>query len=144
MICLCIAQRWLYKLGHKYKDVHKDVFINRHKQPDVIEDCKVFLEKLEELKPYMVEFNKNDIMKTKVYLSNCIIRGNNRQPIIIITHNEYIFSANNRIWKAWAWKSDTFLHLKDWDQGIIVSKFIFLYMRLNLVSFTPEKIEKVV
>lgn len=45
---------------------------------------------MEELKPYIVEFDKVSSM-------NCKVRENNQQPIIIISHNEYIFSANNGI-----------------------------------------------
>lgn len=90
------------------------MFINRYKRLDVIEDYKVFLEKMKELKFYIVEFNKNDIMKSKVYFLDYAIRDNNWQPIIIIIHNKCTFFANNRIWKAWAQKSDTFLYPKSW------------------------------
>ena len=67
------ARRWLYKLGYEYKDIHKDVFIDEHERPDVVEDCKVFLEKMEELKPYMAEFDENGAMKPKVYPSDCAV-----------------------------------------------------------------------
>ena len=94
------AQRWLYKLGYEYKDVHKDVFIDGHERSDVVEDCKVFLNKIEELKPYIVEFDEDGAIKPKVYLLDCVIGGNDRQLIIVITHNECTFSANDGIQKA--------------------------------------------
>lgn len=100
VICSSTAQKWLYKLEYEYKNVYKDMFIDRHKWLEVVEDHKIFLEKIEELKLYMVEFDKNSVMKFKVYLSDCAIGGNNRQPINIITHNNYIFFTNNRIQKA--------------------------------------------
>lgn len=87
-------------MEYKYKDIHKDMFIDRHKWPDVVKDCKVFPNKIEELKLYMVEFDKNDAMKPKVYPSNCTVGGNYWQSIIVITHNKYTFSVNNKIWKA--------------------------------------------
>lgn len=31
MICFYIVQRWLSKLGFKYKEVHKDEFMDSHK-----------------------------------------------------------------------------------------------------------------
>lgn len=31
MICLYIAQKWLYKLRYEYKNIYKDIFINRYK-----------------------------------------------------------------------------------------------------------------
>lgn len=45
---------------------------------------------MEELKPYMVEFDKNGAIKVKEYPVE-------RQPIVIITHNEYTFFVNNRV-----------------------------------------------
>lgn len=104
MICLCKTWRWLYKLEYKYKSVYKDVFIHKYEQPDIFEDCKIFLKKIKELKPCMMEFNKNDAMKSKGYPSNCTIRNNNWWPIILITHYKYTSFINNRIWKIWAQK----------------------------------------
>ena len=33
-----IAQTWLFKLGFVYKEVCKDVFVDGHKLPDMVED----------------------------------------------------------------------------------------------------------
>lgn len=52
------------------------MFINKHEQQDVIEDCKVFVNKIEKLKPYIVEFDKNCAIKPKKYLLDCAVRGN--------------------------------------------------------------------
>ena len=76
------------------------MFIDKHERSDVVEDCKVFLNKMEELKPYIVEFDKDGVIKPKVYLLNCIVSGNNWQPIIVITHDEYTFSTKDGIQKA--------------------------------------------
>ena len=70
------------------------MFINGHEQPDVVEDCKVFLNKMEELKPYIVGFDENGAMKPKAYPPDCAVGDNHWQPIIVITHDEYTFSAN--------------------------------------------------
>ncbi len=80
-----------------YKKVHKDVFINDHERPDVVKDQNHFLTKMKELKLYMVEFNKNDTIKAKDYPVDCAIGGGEHPPIIVITHDEYTFSANDRI-----------------------------------------------
>ncbi len=63
----------------------------------MVEDRNNFLKKMEDLKPYIVEFEKDGKMKPKVYSSDCTVGGNDRQSIIVITHNKYIFSANNSI-----------------------------------------------
>lgn len=68
---------------------------------------------MEELKPYLVEFNKNSIMKNKTYSSDCAVGVEDCQSVIIIIYNEYIFLANNSICKAWTRVEDTFLHFKD-------------------------------
>ena len=87
-------------MGFKYKDMKKDVFINGHKQSDVVENCKRFLNKTEDLKSYLVEFNEDDTMKDKTYLPDCAVKGEDCRPIIIITHNECTFLANDGICKA--------------------------------------------
>lgn len=43
------------------------MFVNGYKWLDIIEDCERFLKKMEELKPYIVELNKDGIMKDKKY-----------------------------------------------------------------------------
>ena len=52
---------------------------------------------MEEFKLYIVEFEENCAIKPKIYSSDCIVGGNNWQPIMVITYDEYIFSANNEI-----------------------------------------------
>lgn len=73
------------------------MFINGHEQSNVVENHKIFLNKIKELKPYIVEFNKDGTIKTKIYFLDYIVKGKNWRPIIMITHNECIFSVNNRI-----------------------------------------------
>lgn len=62
-----------------YKNICKDIFIDRYEQSDIIVDQDNFLRKIEELKSYMVEFFENGAMKPKVYFFNCIIRDKNCQ-----------------------------------------------------------------
>lgn len=95
VICSHTAQNWFHKLGFEYKDVKKDVFIDGHKRSNVVEDCTRFLKKMEELKPFIVEFEANGDMKPKKYPSDCVVGGNKHRPIIVITHNECTFSAND-------------------------------------------------
>ncbi len=80
-----------------YKKVYKNVFIDGHKQLDIIENQNYFLTKIEKLKLYMVECNKNSAIKAKDYLANCVVRREKSRPIIVITHDECIFYANDGI-----------------------------------------------
>ena len=54
------------------------MFVDGHERSDVVEDCSNFLKKVEELKPYMVEFNKDGTMKPKTYTLDCAIKGENK------------------------------------------------------------------
>lgn len=54
------------------------MFINRYKQFDIIEDHLYFLEKMKKLKLYMIELNKDDIMKPKVYSLNYMFENKNQ------------------------------------------------------------------
>lgn len=83
-----------------YKDVRKDIFVNGHEWSDVVEDCANFLNLIEELKPYMVEFYDDSIIKPKVYPFDYTMGGENYQSIIVITYDECTFSINNGVWKA--------------------------------------------
>lgn len=89
--------KWLYKLRFEYKDVRKDVFIDRYKRPDMVEDCEKFLNTIKDLDPYLVEFEKDRSIKTKNYLDDYAMEEDIYHPVIGITHDEYMFSANNRI-----------------------------------------------
>ena len=38
VICSRIAQTWQHKLRFVYKEICKDVFVNSHERPDMVED----------------------------------------------------------------------------------------------------------
>lgn len=48
----------------------------------------------------MVEFEEDGKIKSKIYPSDCIVEGSNQLLIILISHDECVFSANNVIRKA--------------------------------------------
>lgn len=41
--------------------------VDRYKQAKIIKNHKNFLKKIEELKLYMIKFDQNDIIKSKIY-----------------------------------------------------------------------------
>lgn len=77
MIYLGIFQRCLCNLGYKYKNVYKNVFVDKHKWSNVIKNCRNFVRKIERLKPYMIKVDKNDIIKSKIYYFNWKIKKKN-------------------------------------------------------------------
>lgn len=68
-----MAKNWFYQLGFEYKDIKKDVFVDRHKRRNVVKDHERFLKIMGELKSYIVGFNEDDIMKNKKYLLDCVV-----------------------------------------------------------------------
>lgn len=117
----------------------KDVFIDGHERSDMVEDCKRFLNKIEDLKPYLVEFNEDGTIKDKTYPPDCTVRDEDCWPVIIITHDECTFLTNDNICKAWTRVRDTFLRPKGQGQGIILSELLLPFGCLNLFSLSEEK-----
>lgn len=95
------ARRWLNCLGYSFRDIKKDVFVDGHGRPDVIEDRAKFLKSIAELEPYLVEFEENGTIETKAYPKDCQVGGDDRRRVICITHDECTFSANDGKTKLW-------------------------------------------
>lgn len=43
----------------------KNIFVDKYKWSDIIKDYKRFVNKIKELKSYLIEFNKDDTIKNK-------------------------------------------------------------------------------
>lgn len=50
-----------------------DIFVDKYERPDMIKNYINFLRKIEKLKTFLVEFNKNDNIRFKIYLLNYTI-----------------------------------------------------------------------
>lgn len=66
----------------------------------------------------MVEYEEYDKMKLKIYQSNCIIERSNQQLISMITYDEYTFSENDNIRRAWTRVRNTLFDLKLVDKAL--------------------------
>lgn len=136
------AWNWLRKLGFEYKDVKKDVFIDGHERPDVVKDRQKILKVIKELEPYLVEFNEDGTIKANEYPSYCAIEGANRQPVIVITHDESTSIANDDLRRTWTRKGTVFYDQKGEDKASWLPNFCFrldvliylLYLRLNVTD----------
>lgn len=53
------------------------MFIDGHERSNIVEDCKEFIKKIEKLKPYMVKFEKDGIIKDKIYSPDCVVKRKN-------------------------------------------------------------------
>lgn len=90
-------QKQFLKLSFKYKNIKKNVFIDRYEYSNIFKNCPKILKIIKNLKPYLIEFEKDKFIKIKNYLKNCMINSYIRQFIIIIEYNKCIFFINNRI-----------------------------------------------
>lgn len=98
-------------MGLHFGSVGKDVFVDGYERPDVAASS------------------------AEIH-ADCQVHGSQRQPIIIVTHDECTFHANDGITKAWTYIGKTFLRPKSRGQGIMVSEFLLLYNRLSLASLS--------
>jgi hypothetical protein len=133
------ARRWLNQLGFSWRDIRKGVFFDGHERDDVVEYRRKFLEDVYDMLPYMVEFNADGTMQPKEYPQDCCVGGPGRRPVIFITHDESIFSANDGRHQAWIPENGTFLRPKGKGKGIMVSDFLLPWSRLNLLSLPKER-----
>ncbi len=78
-----ITRNYLKKLGYTYAKVKKGMYIDGHEREDVVVYRKIFLEQISELKHRMPVFS-GDNLEEETWPNN---------PLILVTHDECIFSA---------------------------------------------------
>ena len=133
------VRRWLRKQGLNWRDVKKGVYVDGHERQDVVGYREGFIKRLEELWPYIVEFEDDGTIVNKAYPEGCIVGGRDRQPIILVTHDKSTFSSNDGRRQAWTGPSRQFLRPKGRGQGIMVSDFLLPWCRLSTESLTEEE-----
>jgi len=133
------VRRWLRKQGLNWRDVKKGVYVDGHEREDVVEFRKRFIERLEELWPYVVEFEDDGTMVNKVYPEDCMVGGPGRRPIILVTHDESTFSSNDGRRQAWTGPTRQFLRPKGRGQGIMVSDFLLPWCRLSTERLSEQE-----
>ena len=131
-------------MGFTWGDIKKGIFLDGHEREDVVEYRKIFVDTMHALLPYMVEFHVNGTIKPKEYPEDCRVGGPGRRPVILITHDESIFSANDGRHQTWIKENGTYLRPKGKGKGIMVSDFLLPWARLNLNSLSKERQEELV
>ena len=109
---------------------------------DVVKDWEEFLKTMKELEPYLVEFEMDGTIKAKNYPSDCEVGGEDRRPIIVITHDKYAFLSNNGICKAWTRIGVTFFRPKrsqTKNNGVRISS---LFGRLTCLLYLKTRKKK--
>ncbi len=110
-----------------------------HEREDVIEYRETFLNEIKSLLPYFVEFFEDGTMVPKEYPDDCKVAGPDQRPIIMITHVERTFFANNGRKKAWTLNGQGILRPKGKIKEIMVSDFLLPWSKINLLSLSPQQ-----
>ncbi len=76
------------------------MFFDGYEREDVVEYRETFLSEMKSLLPYFVEFSDDGSILPKVYPNDCEVGGSDQRPILMITHDESTFSANDGRWKV--------------------------------------------
>lgn len=67
----------------------------------MIEYRETFLNEIKSLLPYLVKFSEDGTMVSKEYPSDCSVGRPEKRPVIMITHDESTFFANDGRKKVW-------------------------------------------
>lgn len=87
--------------------------------------------KIDDFKSYIVKFKENCKMKSKIYLSDYVIRESNWYSIIIIIYDNCIFFINNDIKRALTKVGNTFLQFKTINKVLWPENFYSLLVDLT-------------
>lgn len=127
------AQKQLKKLGLQYFMVFKNIYIDSHKRKDVIKYCQnSFLSTWTNLAKQIIIFAKNDLW---TLLSNL---ENEEKLLVLVTHDESTFNANDRKRKIQKEKGKSLLRPKKREKRIIVSEFLMFVRRLQVPSTVSD------
>ena len=103
-ISIRTAQRWLWKLDWRYGKKKKGMYVDGHEREDVIEYWKSFVQRWGEYEKRMVTYDNNG--NTNPPPNGFDVPQTGRFRLILVTHDESTFYANDRCKNFWSHKSD--------------------------------------
>ena len=113
------ARRWLKKMGFFYKDVKKGVYYDGHERQDVKEyRNKVFIPAWKKASCRFLLFKEDGSWETPPNLQP------GEKPLVLITHDESTFNANDGKQRLWMKENEQPLRPKGKGKGIMVSGFL--------------------
>lgn len=120
------AREWLNKMGYRWKNIKKGVFIDGHEREDVVEYRGKFLDIWYGMQPYVREWEEvTEEVGGEVRVTG--LRKKEKaaeKEIILVTHDESTFSANDGRRSCWIKEGDSVLRPKGRGRGIMVSEFL--------------------
>lgn len=129
-ICVRTATKWLHRLGYRPQSHKKGAYVDGHERDDVVASRKEYLGMLKKLRdlhlpPPPVSDERAATPPTD---------AETRRKLVLIYHDESIFSTNEGQQWAWATGEEAIIQPKTKGAGIMVSDFIEQhsgYLRLS-------------
>lgn len=88
---------WLNALNRKYSEVQKGIYDDGHEREGVLEYRHEFLEKMEQLAPQIpIITTKGEDREGETIWPSAKVR-----PLLLVTHDESKFSANDGLKRLW-------------------------------------------
>ncbi|KAG2109983.1 uncharacterized protein F5147DRAFT_772825 [Suillus discolor] len=103
-ISLATAQRWMHKLDWRYGKKQNGMYIDGHEQEDVVKYRKEFLQRWKEYEKRMVMYDNDGNVLTSP--SGFPVAQGSCFRLILVTHNESTFYANDQWKNRWNHSSD--------------------------------------
>ncbi|CAG8517157.1 7588_t:CDS:2 [Cetraspora pellucida] len=101
-----VSQLLSESLGHS-----KTIYFDGHEHEDMVKYRNYFLQKMDELRFQMVTYKNENLERTILPRLPYGVR-----EIVLVTHNETLFYANDDMHKVWGSKDESMLHNK--SQGL--------------------------
>ncbi len=113
------ARRWLEKLGFSWRKVQKGVYVDGPERSDVVRyRQEVFLPAFEGIRPFLVTWDEEGQMIMPQNLPP------GQKPLVLVTHDESTFNANDGKRQLWMENGKQPLRLKARGKGLMVSDFL--------------------
>jgi hypothetical protein len=127
------ARRWLEKLGLSWQKVQKGIYVDGHERSDVTQyRQEVFLPAFERIRPFLVTWDEEGQMIMPQNLPP------GQKPLVIVTHDESTFNANDGKRQLWIENGKQPLRPKGRGKGLMVSDFLTPGGRLAVPDAIPE------
>ena len=127
------AREWLNKMGYRWKSIKKGIYIDGHEREDVVQYRDKFLDTWYGMQPYVREWEEvREEVEGEVRVTGLrkkekdTVRDatfGNVTEIILVTHDESTFNANDGRRSCWVKEGESILRPKG-RRGIIVSEFL--------------------
>lgn len=82
-------------MKYNWHSIWKKVFIDGHKQSNVVDYYYQFLGEIKAIKAYLVKFKEDSFIKSRINLKNYAIGGLNCYLIIFIIYDKSSYNVNN-------------------------------------------------